>query len=82
MFDNLEEIKKEVSIELTEAEKELWRALYAPVDCSCCGNNFTPESFVVHELNCFYFEKTKIKVSVLTLLETDGPYLDHEIWLR
>lgn len=57
----IQEIKKEVSIELTEAEKELWRALYAPVDCSCCGNNFTPESFVVHELNCFYFEKTKIK---------------------
>lgn len=48
---------KEPTVEPSRSQLDLWRALYAPVDCSNCGVNFEPQSFVVHQQNCFFFGK-------------------------
>ena len=53
---------KEPTIEPSRSQLDLWRALYAPVDCHNCGSSFEPQSFVVHQQNCFFFAK-KLSVS-------------------
>lgn len=52
-------MKRSESARLREKEEKFTAMsnLCTPVDCERCKQKFKPDTFVIHERNCFYFRK-------------------------